>query len=133
MPQDFWDWLGNIAKTIVNDLITAGQLIYGGLVAMGTFLVNLAEAIWEWGMQAAGQVSQAVVEAVEKVGQVLGELVNLFVSAVSAAIETLLQPIEQWTSSVIAAAQEVVEAALSVLRPNWSSDTFCPVYRDKFS
>ncbi|MEE9592590.1 MAG: hypothetical protein V3W28_03300 [Thermoplasmata archaeon] len=31
MPQDFWDWLGSIANTIVNGLITAGQMICGSL------------------------------------------------------------------------------------------------------
>ncbi len=43
MPQDFWEWLRSIANTIVNGLITAGQLLYGGLVAIGNFFVAAGE------------------------------------------------------------------------------------------
>ncbi|MEE9237450.1 MAG: hypothetical protein V3U52_06655 [Thermoplasmata archaeon] len=50
MPADFWTKIGATATTIVNALITAGQLIYGGLVAIGEFFVALGEAIVEWGM-----------------------------------------------------------------------------------
>ncbi|MFQ5838739.1 MAG: hypothetical protein ACE5HJ_08175, partial [Thermoplasmata archaeon] len=39
MPQDFWEKVGAVATTVVNTLLEAGQLIYDGLVALGTFLV----------------------------------------------------------------------------------------------
>ncbi len=38
-----------------------GQMIYKGLVALGTFLVNLAEAIVDWGMKALGAIWEKVV------------------------------------------------------------------------
>ncbi len=41
MPQNSWDWLGSLANTIVNGLLTASQLIYGGLIAIGAFFVAL--------------------------------------------------------------------------------------------
>ncbi len=103
MPQDFWDWLGRIATTIVNGLLTAGQLIYGGLIAIGNFFVALGEAIGAWGMALVGTYQAAltaVQEAVQKAADVLMDLVNFFVALVSAAIETRLQPIAQWSSSV---------------------------------
>jgi len=45
MPSDFWQKIGAAASTVVNSLVVAGQMVYKGLVALGTFLVNLAEAI----------------------------------------------------------------------------------------
>ena len=52
MPQDFWQKIGAAASTVVNSLLYVGQMIYKGLVALGTFLVNLGEAIVDWGMKA---------------------------------------------------------------------------------
>ena len=49
MPQDFWDWLGSLGNTIVNGLLTVGQLIYGGLIAIGTFFVALGRPSWRGG------------------------------------------------------------------------------------
>jgi len=40
MPQDFWTKIGAIASTVVNTLVYVGQLIYQGLVALGTFLAD---------------------------------------------------------------------------------------------
>ncbi|MFQ5838979.1 MAG: hypothetical protein ACE5HJ_09425, partial [Thermoplasmata archaeon] len=54
---------------------------------LGTFLVNLAEAIWEWGMQVAGEVSQTVVEAVEKVGETLSSLFDWIVETLTSAFQ----------------------------------------------
>ncbi len=31
-PSDFWGWLGGLFVGVVNGLLTAGQLLYGGLV-----------------------------------------------------------------------------------------------------
>ncbi len=59
MPQDVWDWFGNIAHTIVNSLIMAGQVIYGGLIAIGNFFVALGEAIVAWGMALIGTYQTA--------------------------------------------------------------------------
>ncbi len=50
MPQGFWDWIGSIVTAITNALIKAGQLIYGGLIAIGNFFVALGEAIVDWGI-----------------------------------------------------------------------------------
>ncbi len=50
MPQDVWDRLGSLANSIVSGLLTVGQLIDGGLIALGTFYVALGEAIVVWGM-----------------------------------------------------------------------------------
>ncbi len=55
MPADFWTKIGASASTLVNVLVCAsqpsclGQMIYKGLVALGTFLVDLARAIVDWG------------------------------------------------------------------------------------
>ena len=59
MPQDFWQKIGAAASAVVNALVIVGQLVYKGLVALGTFLVNLAEAVREWGMKALGQRGEA--------------------------------------------------------------------------
>jgi len=56
MPQAFWQKIGAAASTVVNSLLVVGPMIYKGLVALGTFLVNLAEAIVDWGMRALGAV-----------------------------------------------------------------------------
>ncbi len=40
MPQDFWSKIGAGMTTLVNDLVSLGQLVYQGLVALGTFLVT---------------------------------------------------------------------------------------------
>ncbi|MFQ5838741.1 MAG: Ig-like domain-containing protein [Thermoplasmata archaeon] len=90
MPQDFWQKIGAVATTLVNVLLEAGQLIYDGLVALGTFLVNLGEAIWEWGMQVAGEVSQTVVEAVEKVADTLSSLFDWIVEALTTAFQWIV-------------------------------------------
>ncbi len=45
MPSDFWQKIGAAASTVVNSLVSVGPMVYKGLVALGTFLVNLAEAI----------------------------------------------------------------------------------------
>ncbi len=50
VPSDFWGWLGGLFVGVVNGLLTAGQLLYGGLIAIGTFFVALGEAIGAWGM-----------------------------------------------------------------------------------
>jgi hypothetical protein len=48
----------------LNSLVAVGQLVYDGLVALGTFLADLAEAIADWGMRFFGVVSKAVAGAI---------------------------------------------------------------------
>ncbi|MFQ6672643.1 MAG: hypothetical protein ACE5KY_05030, partial [Candidatus Tectimicrobiota bacterium] len=84
VPQDFWQKIGAAATTLVNALLEVGQLLYDGLVAVGTFLVNVGEAIWNWGMRAAGEVQAAAQAAIQKVGEVLVELVNFVISQIEA-------------------------------------------------
>ncbi len=40
MPQDFCSKIGAIASTVVNTLVQFGQMIYKGLVALGTFVLH---------------------------------------------------------------------------------------------
>ena len=100
MPQDFWQKIGAAASTVVNSIVYVGQLIYKGLVALGTFLVNLGEAIAEWGMRALGQVAQAVAGAIQRIGEALANLMewikDFVVAAFNAVIDGfkgLLQPV----------------------------------------
>ena len=67
MPKGFWDKMSGAAGAVINSLVRVGRLIYDGLVALGSFLVDLGEAIWNWGMKALGAVSQTVVGAVNAV------------------------------------------------------------------
>ncbi|MFQ5839032.1 MAG: hypothetical protein ACE5HJ_09690, partial [Thermoplasmata archaeon] len=60
MSKGFRDWLGSIGTLVVTTFLDAAQLIYDGLVALGTFLVNLAEAIWEWGTRPTSSTCLAV-------------------------------------------------------------------------
>jgi predicted RNase H-like HicB family nuclease len=59
MPQDFWQKIGAAASAVVNSLVVVGQMIYEGLVAHGTFLQNLGEAIWEWGPKVLEHMGEA--------------------------------------------------------------------------
>ncbi len=40
MPQDFWSKIGAVATTVVNALVYVGQMIYEGLVALGTSVIT---------------------------------------------------------------------------------------------
>ncbi len=97
MPQDFWSKIGAIASTVVNTLLYVGQMIYKGLVALGTFLVNLAQAIADWGMKALGAVWNAAVSVAQAAANALSQLVSWLIHAVSdlirAAIDILVRPI----------------------------------------
>src|SRR3989441_726095 len=67
LPQDFWSKIGAVTSTVVNSLVYVGQLIYKGLVALGTFLTDLATAIVEWGMRSLGALWQAVTTVAQKI------------------------------------------------------------------
>src|SRR3989454_663943 len=72
MPADFWTKIGASASTLVNALVCAsqpsclGQMIYKGLVALGTFLVDLGRAIVDWGMKSLGALWNTVVAVAQK-------------------------------------------------------------------
>ncbi len=81
MPADFWTKIGAVQSVLVNVLVCAsqpsclGQMIYKGLVALGTFLVNLAEAIVDWGMkaqEAAWEMVKQVTAVAAHVAEQLG-------------------------------------------------------------
>ena len=100
IPQDFWDWLGSIANTIVNGLLTVGQLLYGGLIAIGTFFAALGEAIVAWGMWLVGTFQAALGQiqgAVQKAGEVLGSFVawalEFIRTTLQKAVDFILGPI----------------------------------------
>lgn len=80
MPQDFWSKIGAIASAVVNTLVQFGQMIYKGLVALGTFLVNLAQAIADWGMRAIGAVWNAAVQVAGAVASALSTAMGWLVS-----------------------------------------------------
>jgi hypothetical protein len=91
MPQDFWSKVGSAATTLVNALVYVGQLIYKGLVALGTFLVDLAQAIAEWGMKALGAVWNAAVSVAEKASQLLSTVVSWIIQLATQAFQTAIQ------------------------------------------
>jgi hypothetical protein len=106
-PEGFTDWF-------LNRLVEVGQLLYKGLVALVTFLADLAAAVADWGMKFFGSVSQAVDQAVEKVGLLLDELAKLIVDGIKtlfASIHAQLKAI--WDASV-GAYLAGIEAALAL-------------------
>ncbi|SRR6266487_848862 len=76
MPQDFWQKIGAAESAIVNSLVQLGQMINDGLVAIGTFLVNLAEAIADWEMKALGAVWNTVVAVAQPAAHVVQHLAS---------------------------------------------------------
>ena len=97
MPADFWQKIGAAASAIVNSLVQLGQMFYDGLVALGTFLVNLAEAIVDWGMKVLGAIWEKVVAvaqaAVAVLNQALDWILSWIVSQVRALMDYLLEPL----------------------------------------
>ncbi len=71
----------------VNVLVQLGQMFYDGLVALVTFLVNLAEAIVDWGMKALGAVWEKIVGVVQNAGEVLNQFVDSFVRGIRLIFE----------------------------------------------
>lgn len=104
VPQGFWEKIGAGATQAVNVLLVAGQLVLKGLVALGTFLIDLAEAIWDWGMQAAGEVQGAAQAAIDKVGEVFWSMVawvEWFITDVLAApINAMMALMDAWLAEV---------------------------------
>ncbi len=107
LPQDFWTKIGAIATAIVNGLIEAGQLIYGGLIAIGNFFVALGEAIVEWGMKVIGTYQEALGEvqaALNKAGEILVNLLawawDFIVSLAQVAIDAAVNAMTDYVHSV---------------------------------
>jgi hypothetical protein len=98
-PEGLEDWVVNSLVAIGEAFEKIGQLVYGGLVALGTFLVNLGQAIWNWGMGVAGTVSEAVGAVAQAAADLLSKLVEAIVyavvTAVRALLDTVIQPIVQ--------------------------------------
>jgi hypothetical protein len=94
MPADFWQKIGAAASTVVNTLVYVGQLIYKGLVAIGSFLANLGEAIWAWGMRVLGTVWNAAVLVAQRTAALLDVVVSvvkdLMIRTLKIAISALL-------------------------------------------
>ena len=121
MPADFWTKIGASASTLVNVLVCAsqpsclGQMIYRGLVALGTFLVDLARAIVDWGMKQLGPLWNTIVAVAQKAGEVLGQVVNAIVNAGLAVIHAALDPLIRAVMDAYAAwANEVAQLILNL-------------------
>ncbi len=104
-PQDFWAKFGSVISTVVNALIYVGQLIYKGFVALVTFLADLAQAIWEWGIKALGTVASAVATAVQTVANALATLASWIIDfaarTIQAAIQGLLSAVKALLDATI--------------------------------
>ena len=94
MPQDFWQKIGAIASTVVNALVYVGQLVYKGLVALGTFLVNLAQAIADWGMKALGTVVSAAVAVAKAIGDALSRIWEWALGVIQSMVAPLVDAIK---------------------------------------
>ena len=94
LPADLLQKIGAVATTVVNALVYVGQLIYKGLVALGTFLVNLAQAIADWGMKALGTVVNAAVQVAQAVGEALSKLWEWAVSMIQSMLAPLVDAIK---------------------------------------
>ena len=133
MPADFWTKIGASASTLVNVLVCAsqpsclGQMIYRGLVALGTFLVDLARAIVDWGMRQLGALWNTVVAVAQKATQVLAQVVTWAVdfikNMVVSAVNILIKPVVD----MIAAFVDGVAAAMGLLRTPVTPDLFATV------
>lgn len=88
--------VGSILGKIVNALVTVGQLIYGGLVAVANFFVQLGQAIYSWGMVALGAIINAltaVANAVQSAAQVFEKALEWLFTAIANAIHAILDPL----------------------------------------
>jgi hypothetical protein len=86
MPKGFWDKISGAANAVINSLVRVGQLIYDGLIAISTFLANLGEAIWNFGMKVLGQVWNNAVAVAQRLGEALNRFVDWFVQTATGVI-----------------------------------------------
>ena len=124
MPLDFWQKIGAVASTVVNSLVYVGQMIYKGLVALATFLVDLGKAIVDWGMKALGAVQQAAAAVVQAAWNLLQKLVEAIVNAVVTAIRTLLDSLVQPILNMIEDFKAGIARAVSSLSISTTADSF---------
>ncbi len=99
----------------VNVLVQLGQMFYDGLVALGTFLVNLAEAIVDWGMRALGAIWEKVVAVAQKAGEVFNQFVDGLVQAIMAIWNSIVVPLTKpIVDAYLAWANEVAALVMSI-------------------
>jgi hypothetical protein len=87
---------GSFFAKVWNGLVLTGQLIYGGLVAIGEFFVNLGQAIVNWGMRALGVIGNAIAQvqaSIDQARQVLQKALDWAVAWVTGYIHSLLDPL----------------------------------------
>src|SRR5437870_4736317 len=117
MPADFWTKIGASASTLVNVLVCAsqpsclGQMIYKGLVALGTFLVDLARAIVDWGMRQLGALWNTIVAVAQKAAQGLGQLLDSFFALFTAPVKAVLAYLDGWKADIVRAARNLDQIA----------------------
>ena len=107
----------------MNALVIVGQLVYKGLVAFGTFLRDLGQAIWDWGMRALGAVRDAVVGAVQRAADSFGQFINWIVDFAIRTFEAALQGILSAAKAVLDVTIGGIAADLSLAKNSPSSFT----------
>ncbi len=122
MPQDFWSKIGAVASAVVNTLVQFGQMIYKGLVALGTFLVNLAQAIADWGMKALGAVWNAAVAVAQTAQRLLDTFVNIVLAGIKQLINAILEPLIQALNNIRAQYTAMMGSVASGLSRFWRGD-----------
>jgi hypothetical protein len=123
-PADFWHKIGAVVSTVVNGLVFVGQLVYKGLVALATFLVNLGEAVVEWGMRVLGEMQSAASTLVQAATRLLQKLVEAIVNAVLSAIHVLLDTIIQPIVNMIEEVKQNLVLAVRSLSVATTADAF---------
>ena len=94
MPQDFWSKIGTIASALLNTFLYLSQMVYKGLMALGTFLVNLGQAIADWGMKALGAVVNAAVAVAKAVGDALSKIWEWALGVIQSMLAPLVDAIK---------------------------------------
>ncbi|HYV08965.1 MAG TPA: hypothetical protein VEL81_05250, partial [Thermoplasmata archaeon] len=120
MPADFWSKIGAGASTVVNSLVALGQMVHKGLVALGTFLVNLGEAIADWGMRALGAVWNVVVTVAQKVAAAAASLFNWVKDLAISAFNLVVEGFKALVNVVL---REAVDRIVNVARQRATIDS----------
>ena len=79
----------------VNVLVQPGQMFYKGLVALGTFLVNLGEAIVDWGMKQLGPLWNNIVGVAQTAWRWLSDETTAAAQYVASALRDGLSYLRQ--------------------------------------
>ncbi len=126
MPQNFWQKVGAVATTLLNSLVYVGQLIYGGLIAIGSFLSDLGQAIYNWGMHALGFINSEldkVKQAVDRAVKTLENLLSWALDWVMKLIHSLLDPVIDSIRKMIEDFQSGIVRAFSQLTVETTADS----------